>query len=490
MGLIFVAVLVVLALFGGLLGLIRGKKRAIFRLILILLSVAIAFIAMSVVSSATPDDLRSILDKASVNTEDLGEVLSLLDLSPSMLSLVCGMIRPIVFLLVFFLSSVVLLLVFWIGQFFIRHKKKQKKVGLGFLIGCLQGLLVALILLTPITGYLGLLNDTANAYLEKAPEGDELAVTFEELQTTLSPITDNGAFGAVKTMTSPLFNTMITFKVHDQKMNLKDEMGYVLSAYDQVGALGGSGESDGLTKEQVDAFHALADILEESTLFPVLLSEIISSLGEAWQNGEAIAGIEAPELGEGMDELADALYSFFATTTHETIPTDLDTIASLLEVMVESGAFDENAEMSAAVIDEMLAVLNANPRTALLKDAIISLGVKTMVASLGETTTEILENNPEVVDAAVTGLKELAALPEAERAQKLEEMADSLVTEIKAEGLDEDLPEDLIKEITTNLSTTLLEEVEGLDPEEITAETVADILLELGASVSTSTLPQ
>lgn len=157
MGYITIAILALTAIsiiFGMIFGLKRGRNRAIARLILIVLSAALAFLLRGI--------LVDVLMEINVGEGTIKEVLanalsggetalpeSLTNLVFALVELIIGLVA---FMLLFFvLRFITWLLIFNILKKFIK-KGKVRHGGAGALIGLVQGILIAIIVWSPLSG--------------------------------------------------------------------------------------------------------------------------------------------------------------------------------------------------------------------------------------------------------------------------------------------------------------------------------------------------
>ncbi len=157
MGYLTIAVLALTAIsiiFGMLFGLKRGRNRAIARLILIVLSAVLAFLLRGVIV----DFLMGLNIGEGTLKETLAEALSGGEtaLPESLTSLVFALVELIIglasFVLLFFiLRFITWLIIFNILKKFIK-KGENKHGGAGALIGLVQGILIAIIVWSPLTG--------------------------------------------------------------------------------------------------------------------------------------------------------------------------------------------------------------------------------------------------------------------------------------------------------------------------------------------------
>ncbi|MBR2377526.1 MAG: CvpA family protein [Clostridia bacterium] len=161
-------------------GIIRGMSRGIFSLILVLLCFGLVFVFEGTITSfimhyeiqgQTVKEL--ITNTLAQNPEMEGLVSKLVPL----IEILVGIVSFIVgFVALYFVSRII----FFIGKFFIRPKKKRRL--LGGVIGIVQGFIIAFLVCVPINGVLLEVNKLSNVEVngEKVITLD--AIGFDEYQ--------------------------------------------------------------------------------------------------------------------------------------------------------------------------------------------------------------------------------------------------------------------------------------------------------------------
>ena len=141
-------------LFGWLFGLMRGRNRAILRLFLILISVAVAIFTrktvVDVVMNLNIGDgtvMEMMTEMLNSSGVQLPEAIQ--DIVFTLVEIIIGLVS---FFIVFLaLSIVTWLIVFPICKIFIR-KGAKKRVLVGGLVGLIQGLVISFVVCAPLTG--------------------------------------------------------------------------------------------------------------------------------------------------------------------------------------------------------------------------------------------------------------------------------------------------------------------------------------------------
>lgn len=157
MGYITLAVLILTLAalgFGALFGMMRGRNRAILRLILVVVSIILAVALRGVIVDVVMDieiggeTVKETL-LAAFSEGDAALPSSMTDLLLSLVEIIVGMVA--FFLLFIVLRLFTWILIFPICKIFVKKGAKKRK-GWGALIGTIQGLLVAFVMCSPITG--------------------------------------------------------------------------------------------------------------------------------------------------------------------------------------------------------------------------------------------------------------------------------------------------------------------------------------------------
>ncbi|MCH5156779.1 MAG: CvpA family protein [Clostridiales bacterium] len=202
--------------FGLLLGLLRGSRRALLRLVLIMLSVIVAFALCGVVANAVMT-VEVPIDGENTSLQDYIKQLITSQLPESMadfaIPLSQSLIKVIMFLLLFF----VMLLLTWaiaypLCKLFVKKGAKPRRL-IGLAIGAVQGIVVALVVCIVFTGLFVQADKVTNAMVNlndtlgevtssaKASEGypveydDEIDYDEDEGYTNPDDNGQKGSFG-------------------------------------------------------------------------------------------------------------------------------------------------------------------------------------------------------------------------------------------------------------------------------------------------------
>lgn len=267
-----------------------------------------------------------------------------------------------------------------------KHEfKLEKSNWLSALCGALCGLVTLCILMIPAVGTLGIVNDIASLALDGAAEADESG-TVAMVSDVLDGAANNAGSVTVKIMGGQLvYDMMTTYKVGGESATLRDETGFVKSLTNALMVIGDD-EADKTVK--ADALRGVSDAFSDSSLMPVLISEITSAAADNWRNGEPYAGIEMPSMGD-LDPIMMSVVDAFAQGNVDTIKEDLDSIIEIFAVLVENDAmesFGENPlimlskeETTSRILKELL----ENPRLNVMVDGLSDFGISMLMSSVG-----------------------------------------------------------------------------------------------------------
>ncbi len=519
-GLVVPGFILLLTLYGAFLGMLRGRKKAGFRLILILICFLISLFAIGPVLNMGAGEALGDPTVADMLGQEVTELLQAL---PALLPFAIAMVKPIVFMVVFLALTIVTYFIYFIVTlFFRRPKKRQRK--LGALLGAIQGLVVAVLILAAPFGYLSLAANTMDKMIDALPEGDEsMAELVEANEEIIQPIAKSPAIAGVSFVTKPVFSYLMSFRVDGVSVSIPKEIAVILKAADSLGDLtGGEGGEEPSTTDTLEAIKGIGGMLGESDLFPVLVSEFLSAAGEAWDNGEAFIGVEKPDLGEEMAPVLEPLFAKFAEATPETVggfftaftslidylgsAKDTETDLGLIDLLSDETEAGQEALMriltKEGFLEGMIDILNSNTWT-----ATIVTGLETMVQDMlndmvKETVSEQAKDFLlDSLDIPAGG--NLSSLPDGTTIESLTAefegpLLDAILeVDIPLEGLTADKKVEIVNNVVTFLedhvndyiqNTPDVEELNDLDAADVEAlvdEMIADFdLTEMGLTIT------
>ena len=477
-----------LTILGALLGLARKWKKALLRFGLIV----VEFISALTMSGKISQYITADMVVEWLGTDSL--ISELLLNVPSLYTVSLGLIRPILFVLCFIAFSIVSLLLYWIIALFLRYKPEEKTFPMAaMMIGAVQGLLVALVLISPVIGYVTLADQAAVAYTDVV--GEKLPDKIESIHRDyVKPIKDHELIKAVGSMTSPIFNAVVSFDLGTETLIPSKEIPLLLSGYTDVMSLKDVDFSDYGPDEKA-TIKDLTTTFGQSTLLPHIGAEALSAIATAWQNGESFMGIDPFTIEGDFSVIIDSLYTLFSTSSPGTLTADITTIGDFLILMIDYNATsllsgdddvlakitEVNPATGKTFIKAATELLDANPHMAILRAGITKLGANLLGSQLG-TSEEIRENYGDMVTSVVDILKDVEGTTN-------EEKIEALTPTIKEELLKNEI--DLSDELVDEASRFLLEELEkdNVEIETMTEEDIYNILDKIAAGEIIIPLP-
>lgn len=247
---------------GFLFGLIRGFNRSLLRLILVAVSVALAWFLRGVIVN--------LILKINIQGKTIEQFLT--DMLVNNGASIPDSVTNLVFVLVQIIASVIcFILLFFLLRFItwsliypflklVVRKGAKKRALLGGVIGLLQGVLVAFVLCVPVTGIAGQLNTMVTAMSEVKVNGEALVPAEVSSQIESIGINDyqNSALGKFYIKTGGgLYNKMTSAKDRNgNNVSLESAIKALSASAKVANSLSDAANADfsqGITAENKDA---------------------------------------------------------------------------------------------------------------------------------------------------------------------------------------------------------------------------------------------
>lgn len=348
--------------------------------------------------SALPEAARSVL--LSLDAQTAEAVLAL-----PLAVVVLPVAFTVMFLLLCLVTKFVYLLLILIGG--LRKKKIAFGSRLcGMLLGAVQGVAIAVVLLMPAVGILNVAGEAADTLKaeQKAESPDETTAQFiAGYDTYARPTAESPFFGVIsKCGAEKLYSMLATMTVNREEVDLRKESVVLAAAYPDLQKLSGA-DFSALTPEQEEAMRSLNDRLTVRPYYAKTLSGVLRCLAESADNGTVTLPAEEPFLGIMKEAL-----SIFRTSNETNLNADMNTVLNVYFLLSDNGAmaaFGGDTEAAKAaltrrnadgktVINLVIEELNGNVRTKPLVTSLTKLSVSIMASSLGlgEDTEKLYEN--------------------------------------------------------------------------------------------------
>ena len=380
----------VLFLFGFLRGYRKGLWKSLTDLGFVIVCLFLSILISKGITNALIDieKMAEMLEKLKTSMPDLASTLdsvmeyinSVKD-NPGMVSAIlaipAALITPIIFILVHILLGVIIKIPKLILQkvLFGPNKGERYRGGnrlIGAFVGGLRNALFVIILIVPIIGYatlaadtlgtiesieasapVGAVSDTNNGENVKTPlsTSTESSSGIGSIKADyLDPIVESPAVKAINSMGGgAIFTSLTTKKVDDTKISLTVEVDCFARLYANAEAFMGAELAD-YGDAQISSIENIKAILNEAELVPYILSEVISFASDSWLNGKAVFGMEKINVGEDYQDAFDNLLLTLSNTDKDTIRSDFETVANLVEICIDEKLFAELGKEEGSVM--------------------------------------------------------------------------------------------------------------------------------------------
>ncbi len=512
-----VMALVILAL-GFLMGLWRGLFKAALRLVLAICALIVSKILVQDLLSSFAKEIGDLITDALLSSApELAESANVGDI---MAKVSLAIAAPILFLIVFLILNKLILILYAILKLAIRplvsfEKKSvpcRRLIGGG--VGVLCGALTLVAIMTPVGGYISVLNDTV-ALVESSEQG-EFPEDFKETMADVKPLTD-AVYGSPAVSIpyalggKALFTSLSSFEVNLEektetgtlepvtiKTNIATEFKGVIGIIPRAMALSDM-HFENLEDFNVAPVRNLIGALDEkedpSRLAVALVAQICSSASEAWIEGESYFGVNLDEMfsDESTAAFRPAVNNVLETlrnTSSKRIVADLTSLVDTVEGISATYKYmlkltDADHVPTAEDVEEL--INNLTPEAvSLMRDSVPSI-----IESSGfDTEDEDLNNTVnKAADIMLDSLDKLASDPDITAEQKKTEATaiNSMMTIITtATDENQDITDNQADELIYDMMTssvlsesvinTAAEDDSTFDVDDHTSNTMRDAL--------------
>ena len=412
-GWIFFGIIVVILGVNVLAAVIRGFSKSLFRLISVL-AAAVAAVALCLIGKSMLPDGVTLVEMINSNmgliqeklgadvAETVAEILEYLKISPVLTETVIQVSGALAAPILCFTLFTILCVVFWILclvallvrriVIWVRKGKKWKPMrGWSALLGLAQGLVVATILLIPISGYLNLAEPALDTMIQQDMlDGDDIVV--RTVQDVVTDVNDSFTMKAYRVLGGGLMtDSLMSVKVGDEKVSLQDETKTLVKLADGVILLS-STETAAYDAEEANVIRALGDAFVESKLLTPIMGDVLYGATDAWMKGEDFHGVSKPTAGEEMGMIVDPSLDVLVEILHEDAQTadslrgDVLTMAELGAILVENGVLGQlgdtdglmNALNNEPMVTDMVTTLSENQSMKRLIPEVTNLGIRAL----------------------------------------------------------------------------------------------------------------
>ncbi len=272
----------------------------------------------------------------------LGAAPELADIfaDPSISGFAIALVQMLTSAIVFLLLYLVLGFVLKPLELIIRRIAfgKNKRSLIGGAVGAFCGLLVITALYTPINGMVHVASRVLYA-TEQTVYGEELPADTNPVVATVASIDRSPVLRVQRALGGKgLFSLITSVKYNDTKTNLNKEADAIVGMTNAAMTVASKPATE-WGQTEVTALHNLAASFGESKLLPQAASSILASANTKWSAGQTFCGIEKPTTNATIQPTIDLLLRSFGNSTPEEISHTLVSLADLVGVLNNHGAF-------------------------------------------------------------------------------------------------------------------------------------------------------
>ena len=408
-------------------------------------------------------------------------------------------IVPFVFTLLFIVINNILKIVSAIIIKVLGLKKAStspSRLG-GAVLAAIEGILLFIILLLPVTGILSIVDEAYDVAFE-SEENREDAAIVEQYETIFLPFIDNPAIDFTQKLGSrALSETFATVKIDGEKANVRNDILEIIHIALVDGPALKGADFNNLTPENKAAIDSIIDSVGDSHFLSGILVGFINGMGNAMNSG--VFPVEFGEFSDVMDGVVEYLSSFSIATFGE----DLHTIVNVYYAISDSGVLaamkdgdtdimtllDQKRQEGDDVLSEIIEVLKSNKRTSKLITAMTKALITNLVPE--DATIEIngeqVQISYDTVKDSVSDILSVKKDDTKTEEEFKEELGSTLDTALKNNSitLESEVLDGIVDHINDNydeIYEAVGEEVDG----ELTDEQFNNILLQYYTSYMNS----
>ena len=423
------ALIGVCAVLGGYYGAMRGFSKAVIRFFTVGASAICALLAVKtasgmIVKSAqgAEGEIESVFDlftkyfPAFVDAvpnlfKTVLKEISAHSATIFVMMIVAVLLSPILFITFFYVLRFITIFVYELLSGLagaISYGKGPISTILGCAVGAAQGVLIAAVILIPVSGVCRVAMDAREPLIENQENPNSYLVSAYEV---LDDVADNPIFDLIEQFGgNAVYDSMITVTISDKEYNMGDEC---VDAIRVVADLLPIVTSEFNWKNPTDAQKAaLSQVVKDignDELIASLTADMMRGIAACIRGNVIDLGIE----GASQKLLNDAMY-MFVTATRDTVEGDLGLFVDIYFIMCDRNLISAYAsgnpddirnvltvkdENGLTAAEEIIEKLNSYDRAAHIIASFTKLSISTIMSSAGfdQNTEELYENVKESI---------------------------------------------------------------------------------------------
>ena len=392
-----------LAGIGVLLGFVRGISRQTMKFI----TVAVAFMVSLVICTGAYEWIHSYLEGKTMLdlTNKLGITLS------EQMSALAGalegeeavyilavpltvVIIPLMFIGIFFVVAGILIVPYIMVCGVLGFTNSANSFAtrvLGAILGALQGLLIAVVILVPVAGILETAQEAVTVAERDHKDFKNTQQISELYHTNLDKIAQNPVLNIADDHFGFIYDRFITIDVEGEPINVHTVVDDAVELYVYYGELdkGEGVDYKNLTEENKQIIDQMIDSFGDDKLMTIIVSKVFAAGGKATETGAFQLGIDEP-----LNTLLTSLLKVFATSDETNIEGDIHTFAEVYYLLSDEGVMaspdievmfsafltlDENGN---SAFKRLSMILDKNPRFAGLSETLSKVAMDITMQSI------------------------------------------------------------------------------------------------------------
>lgn len=418
--LIFLLACVLIELFAGFR---RGILRQALHFVAFAAAAVIAFVNASSIASellyalnsidgttieAMVAEMKATPEMSAYITADIENFILALDpeIYTCLVAPFSGLVCVFYFTIIFIIFNIIAKFIYLLVRIIFRVGKGQSAATKlpGLVLGAVEGLLFAAILLLPIANIAGIVRDTYDV-IAKSEDSEEIMADYEQ---SVAPFAEDGVLVAIeKAGGRALYDKFCVYEIGDADCNVREELISIFKTVIIDAPALEDADWKSLSEDDKAAINSILDTVGESNYMSTIIAGVLHATFVTVDKGNLPFEIEEP-----FDDIVYSAISIFSGVTKDTLGEDLDTLKEIYFIFSDDGVLigmEEGADLTeifvkrdengVTTIDKLIDVIESNQRTKVLLTDLTKLSLTLICTNLdiGDDVTEVYENVKESI---------------------------------------------------------------------------------------------